>query len=80
MTVFISSYHVPYQYVCIANWALARAPDLHSNTHQIIKSSNANNSTEHPIEGFKRTHLPDELSARAQGIRALKHRNISCYF
>ena len=50
-------------------WALARAPDLHLNIHQLVTSSN--NTTQHII---KVTHLPDELSARA-----LKQRYMECY-
>ena len=44
-------------------WALARAPDLHWNGHQLIKSSN--NGIHHPIKVPRRNHIPDELAARA---------------
>ena len=47
-------------------WALARAPDLHSDTYQLETSSK--NNTKHIKE------VPDELSSRA-----LKHRYMACY-
>ena len=50
-------------------WALARAPDLHLNIHQLVTSSI--NSKQHTT---KVPHLPDELAARA-----LKHRYMVCY-
>ena len=50
----------------IVIWALARAPDLHWNVHQLVTSSN--NSIQHTIK------VPDELSARA-----LKHICMACY-
>ena len=53
-------------------WALARAPDLHFNTYQLLTSTK--NSTQHTIKVPRRIHLPDGLSARA-----LKHRYMACY-
>ena len=44
-------------------WALARAPDLHSNIHQLLTSSN--NSLRHPMIVPRKSHISDELTARA---------------
>ena len=44
-------------------WTLARAPDLHENIYQLLKSST--NSTQSYMKVLKRMHFPDELSAWA---------------